>query len=422
MTAPPRTLADLAHYDRADIGRDLIAATSVTLLAIPQGIAYAMIAGLPPAMGLYAAMLPAIVGSLFRSSRFVITGPTNAISLLVGSAVALALERGWDPVSVAGTLAVMVGAFQLGAALLRMGWLVDLIRTPVVQGYVTGAGVLIGVGQLHNLTGTPGASGTIPQQLSAWVGGVHAADARTLGIGLGSAALVWTLRRINRKLPAALIAMGLALGASLVLDLRASGVRVIADLVPIPGGIFPWTPPDLGQVPALIGMAVACAVISTVESTSVARAIAARQGESLRMSGEFIGQGLANITAGLFGAYPTSGSLTRSALNVRIGARTRLAGMLSGAMVIGVVMVAGPIVDLTPVASLAGILIVIATDLIEPKRIRAVWASNGGDRLAFAATVIGTWTMRLDYAIYLGVTISLIGATRRRRPGLPEGR
>jgi len=407
-TERPPFFADLSGYDAAGLRADLFAAIAVTLLAIPQGIAYAIIAGLPPVMGLYAAILPAIVGSLFRSSRFVIAGPTNAISLLVGSAMMFAVARGWDPVEVAGTLALMVAVFQLGAALLRMSWIVEFITPDVVLGYVTGAGALIAIGQLPNLTGTPGGSGAVPQQIIEWAAGVSATDPRTLGIGLGTAALVILVRHINRQLPAALIVMVIGLAASLALDLRAAGVPVVADLSPIPRGMLPWTPPSLELVPELLGLAVACTVMSIVESTSVARALAADKGDTVRVSSEFTGQGLANLAAAFFGGYPTSGSLTRSALNAQIGARTRLAGVFSGVMVFLVILVAGPLVDHTPIATLAGILIVIAWNLIDVPRIRAVFAGGYVGWLTFTATVVGTWTMRLDYAIYVGVGVSLL--------------
>ena len=152
-------LPPISRYSPRDLPADLSAALAVSFLAVPQGLAYATIAGLPPAMGLYAAAVPTIVGSLFRSSRSVVAGPTNAVSLLVGAAVATGL--GGDPVGVALTLALMVGAMQLAAGLLRLGVVVDYISGPVVLGYITGAAILIGAGQLYNATATSGPRGTL---------------------------------------------------------------------------------------------------------------------------------------------------------------------------------------------------------------------------------------------------------------------
>ncbi len=153
--------------------QDLAAALAVTFLAVPQGIAYALIAGVPPIVGLYAATVPTIVGSLFRSSRHVIAGPTNAVSLIVGASVAsMSVQLGLTPAQVAIQLALVVGLMQVGAGVLRLGALVNYVSQPVVLGYITGAGVLIGVGQLPNLTGTSGVSGTLPTQLLAWGAGL----------------------------------------------------------------------------------------------------------------------------------------------------------------------------------------------------------------------------------------------------------
>ncbi|MGH7963564.1 MAG: SulP family inorganic anion transporter, partial [Candidatus Binatia bacterium] len=161
---------DLRNYRLSLLGRDLLASCVVVFICVPQGVAYAIMAGLPPAAGLYAATFPAIVGSLFRSSRHVVTGPTNALSLLVGSGIALQVTNGGaDAMQIGVTLALIVGTLQLLAGLLRLGVLVDYISMPVLRGYITGAGVLIAAGQLANVTATHGATGTLVHMLSAWV-------------------------------------------------------------------------------------------------------------------------------------------------------------------------------------------------------------------------------------------------------------
>ncbi|MEM6992721.1 MAG: SulP family inorganic anion transporter [Myxococcota bacterium] len=167
MKRPTLPLPRVQRYRRASLWPDLSAATTVLFLAVPQGLAYATIAGLPPAMGLYAAAIPTIVGSVFRSSSHVLSGPTNALSLLVGGATAVGL--GADPAAVAITLALMVGVMQIAAGLLRLGTLVDYISSAVVLGYITGAAALIAVGQLHNLTGTRGPSGRIWEHVGGWL-------------------------------------------------------------------------------------------------------------------------------------------------------------------------------------------------------------------------------------------------------------
>ena len=392
---------------------DVRAAVAVTMISVPQGVAYAPIAGLPPAMGLYAGALPAIVGSLFRSSRHVVTGPTNAISLLVGTSVA---AQAPDPVSAAATLALLVGLFQVGAGVLRLGAVADYISSSVVLGYITGAGVLIGVGQLANVTRTSGGAGDIATKLMAWASTVPSAHPISVGIALGSAALILALRWFGAPRGSGAIAtIGLGMAAARLFSLDEHGVVLVRDLAAIPRGLPPLVIPDLSGAGGLIPVAVAATVLSLVESSSVARSISARTGQRLDIGREFIGQGLANVAAAFSGGYPVSGSLSRSALNERVGAQSRAAGMLTGVFMLVVLVALGPLVNWTPIPSLAGLLLVVAVDLVDVAKIRTVLRSGMGDVAAFAGTVIGTWTLPLDQAIYVGVGISIVLFLQRAR-------
>ena len=405
---------DLRGYDRGAFRADLLASATVIFMAVPQGIAYAMIAGLPPAMGLYAAALPAVVGSLFRSSPYVVAGPTNALSLLVGGALAVEVG-GADMMTVAVTLAVLVGVMQVAAGVFGLGAIVDFIASPVVFGYITGAGMLIGIGQLHHLTATAGAGGSVPHRLEVWAGGLAETNLVAVAIGLGTAAVIVGVRWVRRSWPGSLIAMALATAVSWVGDLPAYGVIRVGDLSPVPVGLPPVTLPDVGLTVALLPVAVAATVLSLVESNAVARAIAARTGQRLNSATEFFGQGMANLAAGFTGGYPVSGSLTRSVLNERAGARTRMAGALTGLMMTVVLLVLGPVVNETPIAALAGLLLVVAYDLIDATRIRVTLRAGWSDRVTFLATLLGTWVLPLDRAIYLGVGISLAFFLRQAR-------
>lgn len=318
---PHLPFLDLRSYRFSSLRNDLLASVTVTFLDIPQGVAYAMIAGLPPAMGLYAAAIPAIVGALFRSSRHVVTGPTNALSVLVGSAVATQLTPGGaSPVEVALTLAFLVGMIQLLAGMLRLDAMADYISHPVMLGYITGAAVLVAIGQLANITGTKGGSGNLPTMVNSWL--THLPQTRLLTVAFAVATLltVVTLRRIDRRIPASIIAMVLSIIVSEVFAGHARGLRLVADLAPIPAGLPPLTVPQLDYWTVLLPAAVASAVLSLVESSSVARTLAARSGQHLDMTAEFTGQGAANIAAAFFGGYPVSGSLGRSMLNYQAGA------------------------------------------------------------------------------------------------------
>lgn len=405
---------DLRRARASDLGRDALAALATTFLAIPQGVAYAMIAGLPPVMGLYASVVPTIVGSLFRSSRHVVSGPTNAVSLLVGGAVgALAQDLGAAPAEVALTMALMVGLMQLGAGLLRLGSVVDYISSSVVLGYITGAGVLIGVGQLHNLTGTEGARGDVLTRVGVWLSGLDAVNTTALAVAGATAALVVALRPLGKKVPGELIALVAATAASIGLGL-SDKLAVVGDLAPVPASLPPLTLPTLID-PSIALVALAATVLSLVESSSLARSIADRTGDRLDISVEFAGQGLSNIAAAFTGGYPVSGSLSRSALNHSAGAQSRLGGVLGGVFVALAVLLAGPLIERVPIAALAGLLMVVAYRLVNVPRIRQTFRAGRADTLAFLGTLAGTWVLRLDHAIYLGVTISIILFLRRAR-------
>lgn len=404
---------DLKGYNHKEAFQDGIAALAVTLVSVPQLIAYAVIAGLPPMAGLYAATYPTIVGSLMRSSRHVVTGPSNAVSLLVGGGVAA--MTGQDPMTIAITLAVMVGAFQLLAGLLKLGAVVDYISSPVVLGYITGAGLLIAIGQLPNLTDTVGGKGHVFAKVWFWIQGLGLISWLALGMALMTSALILIFRRIHRAIPGPLIAISIATILCVSLGLEGQGLKVVSSLARIPSGLPPWTMPDWSMLASLVPLAIACTVLSLVESSAVARAIAARSGQRLDASTEFAGQGLANIVAGFCCAYPTSGSLSRSALNEQAGAATRLAGAYSGVMMILFLLFFGSLANYIPIASLAGLLIIVAFDLIDPERIKTTLKSDISDRLAFVVTVLGTWMLPLDQAIYLGVGISIVLFLRKAR-------
>ena len=407
-------LTDLKGYSARDAKADLGAALAGFFMTVPQVTAYAMIAELPPATGLYAAMIPAIIGSLVRSSRHVITGPSNALSLLVGSAI-VSQTTGADPEVVAVTLAFIVGCFQLLSGLLGLSVVVDFVSQSVVAGYITGAAILIGIGQLPNLTSTPGGRGDVIHRIQVWIAGLGDWTPLSLAFGLGTAALIVLLRTYRPRWPVPMLALTVATLTSYLFDLHAKGLRIVSDIAAVPASLPPLTSPDPNLFSALLPAAIAATVLSLIESTSLARAIASRTGQRLDPSFEFVGQGLANLSAAFFGAYPVSGSLSRSALNERSGAVSRMAGVYGGLLLLGAIFILGPVVSMTPVSALAGLLTVVALDLIDTKGIRFILQAGWPDRLTFITTLLATWTLSLDKAIYLGVGLSLIFFLRQAR-------
>lgn len=408
VIAPP-PFVDLATLDAPTAWREVVASLVGAAISVPQGVAYAVIAGLPPAMGLYAAALPAVVGSLLRSSRTVVVGPTNAISLIVATSAISALP---DRVGAVATLALLVGVLQIAAAAMRLSGLVDYLSVAVVTGYITGAATQIIAGQLPNLTATPARAGNIVVRLVGWVSDLGHLHAGALFLGVAAGATIVALRS---RLPRGVAPMIALTGATLVAWLFGMDVKLVRDIASIPQGLPPFALPSLDRVLEIGPTAVAAMVLSLVESSSVSRSLAARTGERIDVSADFAGLGAANLAAALFGGYPVSGSLARSGLNVALGARTRLAGMLGGVWVLLVPLGLGPLLDKIPVAALAGMIVVLAVDLVDRDAIRRLMRSGMADRLAFLGTVLGTWLLPLDQAIYTGVGISIVMFLQRAR-------
>ena len=234
-----------------------------------------------------------------------------------------------------------------------------------------------------------------------------------MGVALGTSALLVILKKLDKRIPGAIVVMALGIAADYAFALRGRGVKTIAGLARVPASLPPFVLPSLTGLAALLPLAAAATVLSLVESAAVGRSLAAKSGDRLDTNQEFIGQGAANLAAAFTGGYVVSGSLGRSAIVFNSGGKSRMAGVFGGIVVLLLVWVAGPIVDHTPIASLAGLLLVVAWNLIDVPRIRTALKTSPGDAAAFVVTALGCWTLSLDQAIYLGVAISLILFLRR---------
>jgi len=395
--------------DAQAVKADVIAALTVAVITVPQAMAYALIAELPPEAGLYAAIIGAVIGALWGSSRQLQTGPTNTVSLLVLS-VLLATASPNDPnyLFIAGALALLVGLIQVALALARLGVVVNFISEAVIVGFTGGAGILIAFNQLRNLLridipSTPHLWETIPEILA------HLQDTHILSmlIGLGTILLLLALRKINRDLPTPLLGM---IGAALVVSLLGLDQRGVAVVGKMPRGlpslIIP--PIDAALVGQLFAGALAVAAIGLVESISIARSISSQTNQRLDSNQEFFGQGLANIASGLFGGYPVAGSFTRSAVNHAAGAKTALASVLASLFVLIAMLALGPLAAYVPQPALAGVIIVTAYGLIDQEEIQRIWRSSHEDRTIMMITLAATLVLSLEYAVLAGIGLSLI--------------
>ncbi len=404
-----RPIAILGAYRVENLRHDLIAGLTVAIITLPQSIAFALISELPAQVGLYTAIVGAVVGALWGSSNHLQTGPTNTTSLLVLSTLlAVALPNTPEYLAAAGMMALLVGLFRLLLGLARLGVLVNFVSDSVIVGFTSGAGLLLIFNQIRNLLrldipSTPTLWETIPLIVT------HLIETHWLSLLIGAATvtLIVVLRRINPKWPGPLIAMAAASALVALLRLDAQGVRIV--------GAMPRGLPQLARLPLgdlkLIGQiatgSLAIAVIGLVETISIARMIAARTGQRLDSNQEFVGQGLANIASAFFSGYTCAGSFTRTPVNYEAGARTSLASALSGLLVLGAVLLLAPLAAYVPLAALAGTLMLTAYGLIDRIKIARVWRSTPGDRLIMIATCAGALALPLQYAVLSGIALSV---------------
>lgn len=394
-----RPLTLLRTYDRTQLRPDFIAGLTVGIITLPQAIAFALIAHLPPQMGLYAALIGLFVGALWGSCYQLVTIPTNTISLLVFTSLATAVEPGTGLfVVAAGVMALMVGTLQLIMGVARLGLLINFVSHSVIIGFATGAGILIGISQIVPLVG-------LNREANTLEGMVHRP---TAVLGIVAIALILIGRRINKRLPAALIAMVVTSGLVAAFGLHEKGVVTIGQL---PAGL-----PPLANLPLfnleLIGKlgtgALAVAAISLIQTMAVAQSVAAQTGQRLDSNQEFVGQGLANIAMGLFSGYAGSGSFSVTAVNRASGARSPFAAVFAAMFILFALFTLGPLTVYLPRAAVSGALIVTAVQIINFAEIRRILQSNYGEAIILVSTLVGTLFLDLAFAVLLGIIFSFI--------------
>lgn len=397
---------------RETLRDDLIAGLTGALIVLPQGVAFATIAGLPPQYGLYAAMLPTVIAALFGSSWHLVSGPTTAISIAVFAALSHHAEPGSAHyISLALTLTFLVGIFQLILGLARLGVLVNFISHTVVIGFTAGAAILIAASQVRNFFGIDIPRGTpfyeTLHQLVLQFAGINPWVTAVALITLASGILA---RRYLKKLPYMILAMILgslvAEGLNLWLGQAATGIRTVGAL---PATLPPLSLPDLSleSLRATLAPALIITMLALTEAVSISRAIAVRSEQRIDGNQEFIGQGLSNIAGAFFSGYASSGSFNRSGVNFEGGARTPLASVFASAFLILVLLLVAPLAAYLPTAAMAGILFLVAWGLIDFHHIHAIWHTSKAESTILAATLVGT-LFDLEAGIFVGVFLSLV--------------
>jgi len=407
-------LDSLRRYGPHEARSDLVAGLTVAAVAVPQAMAYAMVAGLPAEYGLYTAIVMTAVGAVFDSSRQLINGPTNAISIAVLSVIA-GVEGQDAKIQAAILLACLVGAIQLGITLLRLGDLTRYISHSVIVGFTAGAGSLLVLDQLKNLVGLHGVGGVHDHFLvrfarTLWEGGgIHA---ETAAVGLGTVAAVVALRWLKgrlglRLLPdLLLVVIGMAaLTAWLGLDQR--GVSVVGE---IPARFPSFEPPHLAaaDVRGFATGALAIAVLGLLEAIAMAKAIAAQTRQKLDMNQQCLSEGLANFTGSFFQCMPGSGSLTRSAINQQAGAVTQWSGVVSAGAVALIMWAFAPYARFIPRAALAGILMVSAWKMVDWRALFYHLRTTRFDAAIVAATALSAVAISIEFCVLIGTFMSFL--------------
>ena len=402
-------------YERENLRPDLMAGITVAVIMLPQAIAFALIAELPPEMGLYAAVVGSIVGALWGSSDHTHNGPTNANSLLVLSAlVGASFVPGTQAfVVAAGMMAVMAGLFQLVLGLARLGILVNFVSYSVIVGFAAGAGVLIAIKQIEPLLGLQFTQSDLPGTIVGLSRNYSEMHPATAVIGVSTIVLIVFIARIRRKLPASLIAMILSSLVVAAFGLQNQGVGVIGQL---PANLPPLAELplfDLDVIGRLSSGALAVGAIGLVQTVAMARSIATQTGQRLDSNQEFVGQGLANIASGFFSGFATAGSFSRSAVNLEAGARTPMSAIFSGVFVLLAMFVLAPLAVFLPRAALAGVLVVIGLRLVDRAEIGRILRSTRGDGLIMIVTFMGTMLLPIEFAVMAGILLSFVHYTLR---------
>lgn len=397
--------------DMATLKLDVLAGLTVALVLVPQSMAYAQLAGLPAYYGLYASFLPPMVAAIFGSSRQLATGPVAVVSLMTAAALAPIAQANPEGFLVyASVLAILVGLFQLSLGLLRLGVLVDFLSHPVVVGFTNAGAIIIGTSQLGKLFGVSveKAEHHYETVYNLLVAATQHTHFPTVGFAIASIAIMAGLKKWRPQLPSVLIAVVLTTLVAKFTGFAESGGAVVGD---IPKGLPALSIPNINlEIIIQLGTsAVVIALIGFMEAISIAKAMAARTRQRLDANQELVGQGLSNITAGLFNGYPVSGSFSRSAVNIDAGSVTGFSSIVTGILVGITLLFLTPLLYHLPQATLAAVIIMAVIGLVKIEPIIHAWKAEKHDGIVAVITFVLTLIMapHLDKGILVGVFLSM---------------
>ncbi|TXB62630.1 SulP family inorganic anion transporter [Phaeodactylibacter luteus] len=399
----------LPNYKRSNLQGDLSAGLTVGVMLIPQGMAYAMIAGLPPIYGLYASTIPLLIYALLGTSRQLAVGPVAMVSLLTAAGIGTLAEGGTETyIMLAITLALFVGAIQFLLGAFRLGFLVNFLSHPVISGFTSAAALIIGLSQLKHLLGVDIArSHHVHEILLQAIEKASDINWATFAVGIGGILLIKGVKKINKAIPGPLLAVVFGILAVYGLGLTEQGVKIVGT---VPDGLPSFVIPSFSgaDFSALLPIALTIALVSFMESIAVAKAIQAKHKDyKVSANQELIGLGAANIVGSFFQSYPTTGGFSRTAVNDQAGAKTGLAAIISALLIGLTLLFLTPLFYYLPKAILASVIMVAVFGLIDIKEARHLWATDRADFWMLIATFIGTLSLGIEQGILIGVALSL---------------
>lgn len=412
------------YYDRSTLTNDLVAALIVTIMLIPQSLAYALLAGLPPEMGLYASMLPIIFYAIFGTSRALAVGPVAVVSLLTVAAVSKIAVPGTSEYIVAAiTLAFLSGLILFALGLFRLGFLANFLSHPVIAGFITATGIIIAVSQLKNILGIDAHGHTIPDLSRSLAHNLSGLNWITAVIGVVTTGFLFWVRKgllplldslgVAPRIASIIVKAGpiaAIVATTLVVwffDLTSKGVQVVGD---VPKGLPPFTMPSLSMDmwSNLIGAAILISIIGFIESVSVAQTLAAKKRQRIDPDQELIGLGAANLGASLTGGFPVTGGFSRSVVNYDAGADTPAAGAYTAIGLAGASLFLTPLIFHLPKATLAATIIVAVLSLVDFSVLKKTWHHSKADFAAVISTISITLLMGVELGVSAGVTVSIL--------------
>jgi SulP family sulfate permease len=398
----------IKDYDKSQFGGDLTAGLTVGVMLIPQGMAYSMLAGLPPIYGLYASTIPLIIYALMGTSRQLAVGPVAMVALLISSGVgAIATIGSSEFIALAILLALMVGVIQFSMGIFRLGFLVNFLSHPVIAGFTSAAALIIGFSQIKHLLGLSIPRGKVHETILHIFEKIGEVNLPTLAIGIGAVAVLLIIKKINKRLPGPLIAVVLGMAAVYFLGMDTQGVKIIKD---VPGGLPSFGIPSInGQAMlSLLPIALTISFVGFMESIAVAKAIQSKhKNYEINANQELISLGLANIFGSFFKAFPVTGGFSRTAVNDQAGAKTGVASIISALLIIITLLFLTKYFYFLPNAVLGAIIIVAVFGLIDFAEAKHLWKHDKKDFTVFMVTAIATLSLGIEEGILVGVLLSV---------------